>query len=221
MPKSVSNLLTIGVRQKRWPLNAPFRSESPAPFPPLSVKNLPFRPRNTSQDLILRPNVSCLDLNSRKPLHRACQPLTDRSEKPGAGVSPVWLLDTLLLLALILICLAPQLPACSWPHQGPNSYPITAGRAFVCPGERYANKCRIGLEPEANAFRGCALPPKVTTRSHAYTSCCHNEFAPKLLHGPITKGLEMVHKTNRNAYRINNSEAIHLHPGLLLGKASP
>lgn len=159
-------------------------SQSPSTFllQPLSVED-----QEHFTGLDSETQHVCLDLNSGKPLHRRCP--TDRSEpSPGPGHVP--------LVGSHSNSPGSSLPARSWPHQGTNSY--QEERASVCPVGRYANERRVSLEPEASKSSGAVPFFHVTIRSHSYTSCCHNKPAPKLCHGPTTKGLEMVYKPLQN-----------------------
>ena len=98
MTNSMRNLLAIGVRQPRCPLSSLHVSVT---FIFSSTTSVCRRPRTLHRTGTQRV---CLDLNSGKPLHRCCRPLTDLSLAQAT--------DTFCLLALIPTCLAPHyLPA--------------------------------------------------------------------------------------------------------------
>lgn len=141
--------------------------------------------KNTSQDW----DPACLLGSELWEASSQMLPATDRFE-PSPGHGHVLLVGSHPNLP------GSSLPARSWPHQGPNSY--QEERALVCPVGRYANERRVSLEPEASKSSGAVPFFHVTIRSHSCTSCCHNKSAPKLCHGPTTKGLEMVYKPLHN-----------------------
>lgn len=103
MTNSMRNLLAIGGWGNHDALLAPFISQSISSFllQPLSVED-----QEHFTGLDSETQHVCLDLNSGKPLHRPCWPLTDLSLAQA--------LDTFPLLALIPTRLAPHcLPAVS------------------------------------------------------------------------------------------------------------
>ena len=185
MTNSMRNLLAIGgVRQPWCPLSSLHFSVN---FIFSSTASVCRRPRTLHRTRFWDP--ACLLGSELWEASSQTLLATDRSEpSPGPGHVP--------LAGSHPNSPGSSLPTGSWPHQGPNSYQEES--ASVCPVGRYANKCRVSLEPEASKSSGAVPLLHMTIRSHSYTSCCHNKSAPKLCHGPTTKGLEKVYKPLQN-----------------------